>query len=73
MPEDKNQIKSLYYDENLENILSEATASGEIQFNWNYDSNNNFSIFTGNIIDDNGYDYIKGIQIEINLNQAIRY
>lgn len=70
---DKNQIKSLYYDENLENILSEATASGEIQFNWNYDSNNNFYIFTGNIIDDNGYDYIKGIQIEINLNQAIRY
>ena len=70
---DKVQSKSKYYDPNLENLLADTIAKGEIQFNWNYDSNNNFSIHTGSITDDQGYTYLNDSKLDIDLSKAIRY
>lgn len=70
---DKKQSKTQYYNPNLENLLPDSIASGDIQFIWDYDSTNNFSVSTGHIIDDEGYDYLKNIKLEIDLSKAIRY
>ena len=70
---DKKQSKSQYYDPNLENLLPDTIASGEIQFDWKYDSNNNFSIHTGNIDDDKNHTYLSDMTLDIDLSKAIRY
>ena len=70
---DKKQGRARYYDPNLEYLLSDTIASGNIQLNWNYDSSNNFSVHIGNIIDEKGYDYLSDIKVGIDLNKAIRY
>jgi len=70
---DKKQTKAHYYDENLEDILPDSIASGEIQFDWNYDSNNNFAVHTGNIDDENGYTYLNDIKVDVDLSKSIRY
>lgn len=70
---DKKQSKTQYYNPNLENLIIDSIASGEIEFAWDYDSTNNFSVNTGNIIDDEGYDYLNNIKLEIDLSKAIRY
>jgi len=70
---DKVQSKSQYYDPNLENLLADTIAKGMIQFTWNYDSNNNFSIHTGLIADDQGYTYLNGSKLDIDLSKAIGY
>ena len=70
---DKKQSKAQYYNPDLENLLADSIASGLIEFNWDYDSTTNFAVNTGNIIDDEGYDYLKNIKLEIDLSKAIRY
>lgn len=70
---DKKQIKSKYYDSNMENILQDAIASGYIDFNWGYDSVDNFTVNTGPINDVDGYRFIDNIKFEIDLDNAVRY
>lgn len=70
---DKKQSKAKYYNPDLENLLPDSIASGYIDLNWNYDSTTNFTVNTGHIIDDQGYDYLKNIKLEIDLSNAIRY
>jgi hypothetical protein len=69
----KKQSKAQYYDPNVENLLPDTIASGGIEFNWNYDSISDFTVNTGNIIDDDGYDYLKNIKFDIDLDDALRY
>ena len=70
---DKTQAKTQYYDENLADVLIGAIANGNTQFNWDYDSTNNFSIKTGYFYDVDGYTYCNGLKIDIDLKNAIRY
>ena len=70
---DKVQSKSQYSDPNLQKLLADTIAKGMIQFIWNYDSNNNFSIHTGLIADDQGYTYLNGSKLDIDLSKAIGY
>jgi hypothetical protein len=70
---DKKQSKAQYYDPNIENLLQDTIASGYIGFNWDYDSVDNFTVNTGPVNDDDGYRFIKNLQFEIDLDNALRY
>ncbi|MHB8276477.1 MAG: hypothetical protein ACYDIA_02330 [Candidatus Humimicrobiaceae bacterium] len=70
---DKIQSKAPYYDPAISDILSSAIAKGYIQFNWYYDSANNFSLSTGEIRDTDGQLYSKGFKIDIDLSKTNKY
>jgi hypothetical protein len=70
---DKKQSKAPYYDENLEIILAGAIASGEIEFNWDYDSVGNFLIHSGKFTDTNYSKYADSLIIEVDLSKAIKH
>jgi hypothetical protein len=70
---DKKQSKAKYYNPDLETLLPDSIASGYFELNWDYDSTTNFTVNTGTISDDKGYEYLNNIKLEIDLSKAIRY
>jgi len=70
---DKIQNQSRYYDENITRIFPNASAIGEVEYNWSNSSVSDFTLYTGYVYGEDGYHLFDNIPIEIELDKAIRY
>lgn len=71
---DKIQNKSIYYDDNLcNNIFPGASVVGNVEYDWTNSAVGDFTLYSGDIFDKDGYKLFNSIPVEIILDKAIRY